>query len=213
MMLSNPFKIKCLKKARIANDLHIKLCDSNGEVADILANVFSDLDHVSIYHGDIFNVKADAIVSPANSFGDMSGGLDLAIQKHFRFSAEKSVQQIIRQKYFGELPVGMSEILKMNCGRFMYLIISPTMRIPGKIRSSINAYLSMRGTLVALRRFNELNSIPIKSAVMPSLGTGVGGMIYQDAAEQMKAAYDNIMNDSWKTIVHPAMAPYNIPKR
>ena len=44
---------------------------------------------VEIVHGDIFSRPADALVSPANSFGFMDGGIDLAYSR--RFGDRKSV--------------------------------------------------------------------------------------------------------------------------
>ena len=36
---------------------------------------FSEMENVEIFRGSIFDTDADAIVSPANSFGFMDGGL------------------------------------------------------------------------------------------------------------------------------------------
>jgi O-acetyl-ADP-ribose deacetylase (regulator of RNase III) len=38
---------------------------------------FKGVENVRISGGDIFELKADAIVSPANSFGYMDGGIGL----------------------------------------------------------------------------------------------------------------------------------------
>ena len=42
-----------------------------------------DLECVDIYQGSILDVECDAIVSPANSFGFMDGGIDAVYTKHF----------------------------------------------------------------------------------------------------------------------------------
>jgi len=39
--------------------------------------VFEEIQDITISDSDILSFKADAIVSPANSFGYMDGGLDL----------------------------------------------------------------------------------------------------------------------------------------
>jgi O-acetyl-ADP-ribose deacetylase (regulator of RNase III) len=81
------------------------------------------------------------------------------------------------------------------------------MRVPGNIKDSIHAYLAMRAILVAITQWNRQNP-PIRSVAIPSLGTGVGGMYYETAAEQMRTAYEMIVNEQWRNIVHPMIAPY-----
>jgi hypothetical protein len=49
-------------------------------VDDDLANAWQrfcgDVDSVRIHHGSILDLECDAVVSPANSFGFMDGGID-----------------------------------------------------------------------------------------------------------------------------------------
>ncbi len=42
----------------------------------------------------------------------------------------------------------------------------------------------------------------------PGLGTGVGGMPYDEAARQMKIAFHMIIMEGWKQILHPLQAPF-----
>ena len=44
----------------------------------------------------------------------MDGGLDLAIRNELGFAIEQKVQEVIVQKYHGELPVGCAEIVDTN---------------------------------------------------------------------------------------------------
>ena len=48
------------------------------ELGEALEIEFLEVENVTILHGDITTVACDAIVSPANSFGFMDGGLDYA---------------------------------------------------------------------------------------------------------------------------------------
>jgi O-acetyl-ADP-ribose deacetylase (regulator of RNase III) len=82
------------------------------------------------------------------------------------------------------------------------------MRVPGSVRGSISAYLSMRAALVALVQHNAAGRPPIRSMAVPGLGTGVGGMAPDAAAGQMRAAYDNVIGGEWRDVVHPIQAPY-----
>ncbi|MEO0687374.1 MAG: phage tail protein, partial [Cyanobacteria bacterium J06649_11] len=54
----------------------------------------------------------DCLVSPANSFGMMDGGMDAAIIKFFGKSLMEKVQQRILTDYLGEQPVGTSMIVE-----------------------------------------------------------------------------------------------------
>jgi O-acetyl-ADP-ribose deacetylase (regulator of RNase III) len=82
------------------------------------------------------------------------------------------------------------------------------MRIPGNVAGTINAYLALRAALVAVLRHNVSGARPVRSLAVPGLGTGVGGMEFAEAAEQMRAAYDNVIGERWREVLHPALAPY-----
>src|SRR5260221_8759755 len=103
---------------------------------------FADCPGVQVLLGDYFQRPADAIVSPANSFGIMDGGLDLAIRDQLGFSVQSKIQEVIMEKHHGELPVGCAEIIATNDARWKYLIVAPTMRIPEPIPFTVNAYLA-----------------------------------------------------------------------
>ncbi len=191
----------------------LSICDLKKEFCLELLNHFKEFDQVELIKGDIFKVKADAIVSPANSFGDMSGGLDKLIDDHYKGKAQEKVIHRIREEYYGELPVGAILIIPINSGKFPYLIVAPTMRIPGRLRKeTINVYLAMRGILSQVLKYNELNNGVIKKVLLPGLGIGVGGLGYEESAKQMYRAYQNVFEEEWRGIVHPALAPYVLRK-
>lgn len=86
--------------------MHFYFVDTNPDIVAAWQLVFADVPQVSSHHGSIFDYPADALVSPANSFGYMNGGIDFAISKHLGWHLEKELQQLIRTKYYGELLVG-----------------------------------------------------------------------------------------------------------
>lgn len=186
----------------------ITICDRNRDIASVFAQVFAQVDPVEVVCGNILHVAGSALVSPANSFGDMGGGLDKAIDDFFEGEAQSKVQAHILQEFWGEMPVGMASVLPMHFKQFPYLIVAPTMRIPGNVGKTIHAYLAMRAILVAILKHNRATSSHIKHVVMSSLCTGVGGMPYEEAAEQMSAAVRNILDEQYQSIVHPVQAPY-----
>ena len=166
------------------------LIDSKPELCDKWRLVFSNYPEVEVLTGDYFQQSADAIVSPANSFGIMDGGLDLAIRNELGFQVETDIQEVILNKYHGEMPIGSAEIINTKHNKWSYLIAAPTMRIPENIAFTLNAYIAFRAILIAINRFNDSQpKRPIKSLICSGLGTGVGSMEPVKCAAQMRAAY------------------------
>jgi O-acetyl-ADP-ribose deacetylase (regulator of RNase III) len=106
---------------------------------------------------------------------------------------QQKVQEVIIQKYHGELPVGCAEIVERNDTRWKYLIAAPTMRIPEPIPVTINTYLAFRAILVAIENFNRTHGAAvINSCICSGLGTGVGGVSAATCARQTRAAYQTM---------------------
>jgi len=168
----------------------ILLVDRSQSLVDRWREQFADCPSVQAVEGDYFERPADAIVSPANCFGIMDGGLDLAIRDQLGFAVESKVQQVIVDRYHGELPIGCAEIVETNDSRWRYLIAAPTMRVPEPIPYTINAYLAFRAVLVAIENFNKsLGKREIDSLVCCGLGTGIGKVSPERCARLMRAAY------------------------
>jgi len=205
-------KIKVIKPFSVTTDnnaVRFTICGFSESVSHALFDEFQNIDQVEIVLGDILCLSCDALVSPANSFGEMSGGLDKAIDNFYKGRAQKEATKCIRNEFLGELPVGHAITINMNTDRFPFLLIAPTMRIPGSVSESTNAYLAMRGLLVAIAKHNSRSDAKISSVAIPSLCTGVGGMNEKESARQMKNAFDNVVMSGWESVKHPAMAPYN----
>ena len=166
------------------------LIDSKSELCDKWRQVFSSYSEVEVLQGDYFQQSADAIVSPANSFGIMDGGLDLAIRNELGFQVETDIQEVILNKYHGEMPIGSAEIINTYHDKWSYMIAAPTMRIPENIAFTLNAYIAFRAILIAINSFNESQpNKAIKSLVCSGLGTGIGSMEAVKCVAQMRAAY------------------------
>ena len=200
--------IKPFVKTADPGDLRISFCDTNADMTEELAKAFSNTDAVEVLLGDLLNLSCDAILSPANSFGDMGGGIDKHIDDFFRGEAQRQVMAAIQERFFGELPVGQAHIISTNHQRFPFLICAPTMRVPGNVSKSINAYLAFRAALIAIHRHNETNERKIRSLASPGLGTGVGGIPLEKSALQMRTAYKMIMEKGWREVNLPALAPF-----
>ena len=135
----------------------------------------------------------DCLVSPANSFGMMDGGMDAAIINFFGRSLEERVQRRILDDYLGEQPVGTSIIIKTEHPKHPFLAHTPTMRVPMKIQDKDVPYVAMRSLLLAIRKYNRDFPNSINSVVCPGLGTGIGGIDPTEAARQMALAYDGFL--------------------
>ena len=166
------------------------LIDSKPELCDKWSQVFSSYPEVEVLTGDYFQQSADAIVSPANSFGIMDGGIDLAIRNELGFQVETHIQEVILKKYHGEMPIGAAEIINTKHDKWGYMIAAPTMRIPENVAFTLNAYIAFRAILIAINSFNESKpNRTIKTLVCSGLGSGIGSMEPTKCAAQMRAAY------------------------
>ncbi len=181
-------------------------------------------DKVKVSRGDIFKGApgADAIVSPANSFGFMDGGIDMADSEHFGWQLQTRLQQHLRGGYHGELPVGQAVIIpaydgagrdssvdwrQFNHGEpIEYLISAPTMRVPNDVSTTPNAYLACRAVIHAVEDHNNKKRksfTPVKRVLVPGLGTLIGRMPSKRCAHQMLQAYETFVEGRHKFRIEP----------
>lgn len=93
----------------------LHLVDIADDLITAWQQAFKGLPDVTITHGRFEDVpEFDCLVSPANSFGIMDGGIDLAISYFFGWELMESVQKRILRDFFGEQPVGTSMIVPTN---------------------------------------------------------------------------------------------------
>ncbi|GAB4521618.1 MAG: hypothetical protein OHK0046_33240 [Anaerolineae bacterium] len=136
----------------------------------------------------------DCMVSAANSFGLMDGGVDAAITHFFGEELMLRVQTRIIEDYFGEQPVGTSMIVETEDEKHPYIAHTPTMRVPMDIRGTDNVYLAMAAMLRAVHHHNKANANQINRVACPGLGTLTGRMPFDEAARQMALAYRVYLN-------------------
>jgi O-acetyl-ADP-ribose deacetylase (regulator of RNase III) len=170
--------------------MKIILSGLSPKLLDAWTEFFGKEENVSIIEGDITQIECDAMVSPANSFGFMDGGLDYALSERFGWDLEKRLQKIIKDSPEGELLVGQAILIKTGDSIVPYLISAPTMRVPTNfnIDTSINAYLAMKAILIKAKSNDNISTIAV-----PGLCTGVGRMQPIIAARQMFQAYKEII--------------------
>jgi len=171
--------------------MKLRLVYRNDVLGKVWTTEFGKYRDVEIIEGDICEIECDAIVSPANSFGFMDGGLDYALSKRFGWELEKRLQAEIRSRPMGELLIGEALIVATEDEETPWLISAPTMRVPMEIEFTVNAYLAMKGILATALAHQANPSI--QSIAAPGLGTGVGALAPEVSAKQMRLAYDEII--------------------
>lgn len=176
--------------------IKITFCDINEENLEPFRSIFKDINCFCFVKNHINSIEADCIVSPGNSYGIMDGGVDRAINYCCNGIGD-NVQKMIELKYFGEQPVGTCEILTikpsaLQVGKFRYLAHCPTMRVPKDVSKNDNAYIAFRALLISLFEHNVKYN-DIKTVVMTPFCCGAGKMNPEQAALQMKLAYDMIL--------------------
>lgn len=174
--------------------LKVHLRDISREVVRAWESAFADAPDVQVSCGDIFEYKADAIVSPANSFGYMDGGIDLVYSRFFGWELQANLRALLAERHYGELPVGQAVVLPTGHKSIPFLISAPTMRVPSRISNTINVYLAFRAALIAVLMHNANADTAIQSLLVPGLGTGVGEVPPERAARQMRFAYNAIIS-------------------
>lgn len=173
----------------------ITLVDPKRELCLEWKKSFEGFSHVKIVHGKFESIKEyDCLVSPANSFGLMDGGVDLAIRNYFGMRVQYNVQKRIQKEYYGEQPVGTSVIVDTENEDHPFLAHTPTMRVPSDISKTDNVYNAFFAMLRAVANYNKKSKVRIESIVCPGLGTATGRVLYNEAARQMALAYKNFLN-------------------
>lgn len=185
--------------------MKIYLLDINKDMTDAWKRYFKCYTNVEIINDDFATFmnnhpEIDTVVSPANSFGLMDGGYDLAITNYFGKQLMEDVQLEIIENWHGEQPVGTSISVpikdargknlfaKDNIGRksLMILIHTPTMRTPEVINDYRIIYQCMRTTLI------EAEEIDSRYVVIPAFGGSCGQVPYDEIARLMCLAYTQI---------------------
>ncbi len=123
--------------------------------------------------GDITKIAVDAIVNPANSLMIMGGGVAGAIKRAGGEEIEHEARRYV--------PVPVGKAIATRAGKLpaKFVIHAPTMERPAMRIGIENVIKAVRA---ALEKAEELS---IDSIAFPGMGTGVGGVPYDEAAKAM----------------------------
>jgi len=182
--------------------MNLVLVDLNTAVVQAWSDICGDLENVTVRFGSIFDVSCDALVSPANSFGFMDGGLDYKISEFFGWGVQRRLQELIRTRHHGELLVGAAEIVETHHPKIPYVISAPTMRVPMILRETVNVYLATRAVLLLVKHGTLADGTAVRevaqTVAFPGMGTGVGRVPPEVCARQMRAAIEDILLDQYE---------------
>ena len=181
--------------------MNIILTSVEQGLADAWERWGGDLPFVTVHRGSIFDLSCDAVVSPANSFGFMDGGIDMLYTQHFGWGVQERLQEAIREDHAGELLVGAAEIVETGDSDLPFLVAAPTMRVPTILCDSVNPYLAARAALLLVTHgtftrgtyTGERIADFVDTLAFPGLGTGVGRVGPETCARQVRAAIDNVL--------------------
>lgn len=149
---------------------------SNGEIKmSNFKHTYKDV-KIAVTTGDITRQKVDAIVNPANSSLMMGGGAAGAIK---RAGGKKIEDEAIKKA-----PVPVGKAIATNAGilEAKHVIHAPTMKMPAMHIGAENVKLAMQGALECAEQ------LAIQSIAFPGMGTGVGGLQFEEAAAIMVKA-------------------------
>jgi O-acetyl-ADP-ribose deacetylase (regulator of RNase III) len=181
-------------------DITLILVDPKEALCHAWSSAFCEFPEVSVVHGRFESLpRYDGLVSAANSFGLMDGGVDLAITNYFGPDLMKRVQERILRDYLGEQPVGTSIIVETGHPEHPFVAHTPTMRVPMPIATTDYVYTAMWAMLLEVRRHNRSGAQPIRTVACPGLGTATGRVEPIEAARQMAVAWSWYV-DAWPSI-------------
>ncbi|KAL1680819.1 hypothetical protein EV122DRAFT_206928 [Schizophyllum commune] len=164
-------------------------------------------------------ITVDCVVSPANSYGIMDGGYDLALSLMFKGKGkegEKTLtrhcQAALREKWAGYLPPSSCMLMPIpaeveNPLKAKVLAVLPTMRIPEDASWNRDlVYNSMWALLNAIRTHDA----PLESVLLTGLGTGTGYVSPKRCAAQMMLAVKHFVegipeNGTWNDVMPVAL--------
>lgn len=166
--------------------MKLLLLGINPALCDAWRTAFAGLTDVTVHQARFQSLigSFDCLVSPANSFGLMDGGMDADITSFFGVQLETRVQDEIWRVYRGQQPIGTCLMVPTHHPRCPWLAHCPTMTVPMEIEGTSNAYAALLAALT------NAAAAGVHTLACPGLGTGAGAIPPEVAALQMRYAYD-----------------------
>jgi len=136
---------------------------------------------IEVKRGSLLELEVDAIVNPANSMLTMGGGVAGAIK---RVGGEEIEREAVKN---APLPVGKAVVTSAGKLKARHVIHAPTMEEPGPTTAE-KVYKAMYAALELACSMN------FRSIAIPGMGTGIGGLSPNKAAEAVFKALEDCLN-------------------
>ena len=173
---------------------NVWLVHPDDEMCAAFRRRFAGLRGVHVVQGRFEDLEPhDCFVTAGNAFGIMTAGIDAAVVQFFGEELMERVQQRILNDYFGEQPVGTAFVLPTHRASLPFLVHAPTMRVPSNIDGTEKVYSATWAALLAIEAHNATGGHRIETVAFPAMGTGFGGVPFDEAARQMAVAYRNYL--------------------
>jgi O-acetyl-ADP-ribose deacetylase (regulator of RNase III) len=173
---------------------HLWLVHPDDEMCAAFRRRFAGLPNVRVVRGRFEDLDPhDCFVTAGNAFGLMTAGIDVAVVRRFGDGLMRRVQQRVLDDYFGEQPVGTAFLVPTGDPALPFVCHAPTMRVPGNIDGTDKVYAATWAALLAVAAHNRTSRERIEVVGMPAMGTGFGGVPFDEAARQMAAAYRHLL--------------------
>lgn len=168
--------------------------DNNPEVLDLTTYIPPEHEVAYIDIRDAINkYKPKALISPANSFATMGGGIDGLITRSIfpniaeRVQAKIKTINIVNEHDEPYFPVGSAVPIRTGNPKCLFMITTPTMEYPQDIQGTNNVYLAF-SALLQLAAFHKDKPWIF---LVPGMGTGVGGLTFKDMGQQVQRAFQD----------------------
>jgi len=171
--------------------VRVTLVDVNAKMTKAWRATFEEHPEVEILDGSMLDQQVSAWVSPTNAKGSMDGGLDLVIKKHLGTSIESRVQQEIKQRYGGFLPLGHAVCVPTGRPVPGHLISTPTMvGSSDDVSDTLNVALACAAAFQMVHMQNARQPGSIRAVALPGLGAATGRVPVEICADLMWTAYN-----------------------
>lgn len=132
--------------------------------------------HIQVKVGDITKQITDGICNPASSLLYMGAGAAGAIKNAGGIEIEQAAKRLAL------VPIGKAVATTAGTLQSKWVIHAPTMEQPGMRTTKKKVY---QATLAALRCASEIG---LQTIAIPGMGTGIGQVSFDDAADAMVKA-------------------------
>lgn len=144
---------------------------------------------IEVKKASIATIDVDAIVNPANSFGYMGGGVAGVIKR--------VGGNIIEEEAIQQAPIQIGQAVLTSAGDLVCekVIHAPTMHNPAELTDPHKVLCAVKAALELADKEG------FKTLAMPGMGTGVGGLDKQEAANTIVKAIKEMKFKNLKKII------------